>query len=113
MAGTADRLPLNDPIGVRTALTMNTSCAGASRFVYYSLDFCQGNHQFNQTIQNNGTSFISIAVVDLHLVKGEMSRSLTGTFESVRAEDMRSCVITQNASSQEELNLCLRFGRLE
>lgn len=25
VAGTADRLPLNDPIGVRTALTMTTS----------------------------------------------------------------------------------------
>lgn len=31
VAGTAARLPLNEPIGVRTALTMTTSCAGGGK----------------------------------------------------------------------------------
>lgn len=31
VAGTAARLPLNEPSGVRTALTITTSCAGGGR----------------------------------------------------------------------------------
>lgn len=77
VAGTVARVPLKEPIGVRTALTMTTSWNQA--LIMYII-VC------SQNISLSGSCESPVAVTYLHWAKGELCRFLRGTREPKMAE---------------------------